>query len=49
MTISRRAFLQGTAAGAASLCAGPQLLASEAGRFANPLKIPGMMGQFVVV
>ena len=43
MTISRRAFLQGTAAGAASLCAGPQLLASEAGRFANPLKIPALL------
>ncbi len=44
MTISRRVFLRGgAAAGAATVLAGPRASASEAGRFANPLKIPPLL------
>ena len=44
MAISRRVFLRnGAAVGAASALPGPQLFASEAGRFANPLKIPPLL------
>jgi FtsP/CotA-like multicopper oxidase with cupredoxin domain len=44
MAISRRVFLQsGAAAGAATVFAGSSLSASEAGRFANPLKIPALL------
>jgi blue copper oxidase len=44
MAISRRVFLRsGVAAGAATFLAGPQLFASEAGRFANPLTIPPLL------
>src|SRR5262245_7092533 len=44
MAISRRVFLRsGAAAGAATFLAGPRLFASEAGRFANPLKIPPLL------
>jgi FtsP/CotA-like multicopper oxidase with cupredoxin domain len=43
-TISRRVLLQGAAAAAgAAALEGPQLLASEAGRFANPLRIPALL------
>ena len=40
MAISRRALLQGATAAAATFVAEPRLLASETGRFINPLKIP---------
>jgi FtsP/CotA-like multicopper oxidase with cupredoxin domain len=43
MTISRRAFVRSGAAAAATAFAGPQLFASEAGRFANPLRIPPLL------
>jgi FtsP/CotA-like multicopper oxidase with cupredoxin domain len=44
MTISRRHFLRsGAAAGAASVLAGPQVFASEDGRFANPVRIPPLL------
>jgi FtsP/CotA-like multicopper oxidase with cupredoxin domain len=44
MTVTRRALLRsGAAAGALSVFAAPRLLASEAGRFTNPVKIPALI------
>jgi blue copper oxidase len=43
MTISRRGFVGGAAAGAAAYFAPRRLFASEAGRFVNPLKIPPLL------
>ena len=43
MTISRRIFLRGATAGAASFLAHAKVFASEAQRFVNPLKIPPLL------
>jgi blue copper oxidase len=44
MTVSRRALLRnGAAAGALSVFASPRLLASEAKRFMNPVRIPALI------
>jgi blue copper oxidase len=43
MTISRRVLLRRGAAAAATVLTGPELFASEAGRFANPLRIPPLL------
>lgn len=43
MTISRRGFVGGVAAGAAAYLTQRRLFASEAGRFVNPLKVPPLL------